>query len=147
MFLRHESPWQDSSSQIESSKTLRRTNYNDHSIIMLSIPQQARAALVYIKDALSNDPETESLLEDKLFVDRLDMNFVTVYGIQSELYGHRQDALDSLVALVKTMAKYWTERPDYLKKLDKKRELEPDWFLSNEMLGKPPAIPDCPQGK
>jgi amylosucrase len=102
---------------------------------MLTVTQQAQAALSHVKHALQASKSHAYLLEDQAFVDRLDMNFVTIYGIQSELYGYRADCLASLVELVTIIAESWQERPDHLRKLDKKRELEPEWFQSNDMLG------------
>jgi len=102
---------------------------------MLTVTQQAQAALTYVKHALQDSPTHSNLMSDSSFVDRLGMNFITIFGIQSELYGHRADCLESLVGLVKILAESWIERPDHLKKLDKKRELDPEWFQSNNMLG------------
>ena len=102
---------------------------------MLTVTQQAQAALSHVKHALQASTSHSHLLEDQAFVDRLDMNFVTIYGIQSELYGYRADCLASLVELVTIIAESWQERPEHLRKLDKKRELDPEWFQSNDMLG------------
>ncbi len=102
---------------------------------MLTIPQQAKAVLAYIKSELAASSKDAGLLKDSKFVSRLDMNFITVYGIQAELYGDRSDCLESLVELVKTMGRSWQERPKDLRQLDIERELNPGWFQSHKMLG------------
>ena len=98
---------------------------------MLTVPQQAQAALVYLRHVLS-DSKT---ISDPSFASRLDKHFITVFGIFTELYGDRFDALEQLIELVKDCAQSWADRPDDLKELDKSREAEPDWFLSNNMVG------------
>jgi amylosucrase len=98
---------------------------------MLTVPQQAQAALAYVRQVLSNT----KTVSDPSFASRLDRHFVTVFGIFTELYGDRVDALDQLVELIKECAQSWADRPEDLKELDRSREAEPDWFLSNNMLG------------
>src|SRR5947209_4853646 len=101
----------------------------------LSIDQQARAARAYIKEQLSNTTEGAEMLKDKDFLNRLDMNFITIYAIFVELYGYRNDCLDQIVDLIMLTGRSWSDRPKDLKILDRKRELNPEWYLSNKMLG------------
>jgi amylosucrase len=98
---------------------------------MLTVPQQAQAALIYLRHTLANDPN----ISNESFSRRLDERFITVFGIFTELYGYRQDCLDQLVELVKECAQSWADRPDDLKELDASREADPEWFMSNKMLG------------
>ena len=63
------------------------------------------------------------------------MNFITIFAIFAELYGYRYDCLDQLVDLIRMCGKSWQARDPELQKLDKERELDPDWYLSNRMLG------------
>lgn len=98
---------------------------------MLTVPQQAQAALVYAKDTLAKD----GVKLDKAFVDRLNWHFVTIFGIFTELYGYRNDALDQLIDLIKDCAKSWDERPEDMKAIDVEREENPEWFTSNNMVG------------
>lgn len=51
-----------------------------------------------------------------------------------ELYGYRNDCLESLVELVETLATSWTERSPELKQVDKDRLLKPGWYMSNNMV-------------
>lgn len=81
------------------------------------------------------EPETAELLTDKDFVSRLDTNFITTFAIFAELYGHRNDCLDQLTELVKLLGRSWRDRDPTLKKLDKEREVDKEWYLSNKMLG------------
>jgi amylosucrase len=74
-------------------------------------------------------------LKDVDFLNRLNMNFVTIFGIFTELYGYRSDCLEQLVDLIEMLAGSWQDRPADLKAMDKQRELNPEWYMSNEMLG------------
>src|ERR1700761_3463220 len=101
----------------------------------LSIEQQARAAKAYILQELQKTDDGLSILKDKDFFARLDMNFITIFAIFAELYGYRHDCLDQLVDLITMCGKSWQQRAPDLQKIDKQRELEPEWYLSNQMLG------------
>jgi amylosucrase len=101
----------------------------------LSIDQQARAAKAYILQELRKSEDGLSVLKDKDFFDRLDMNFITIFAIFAELYGYRHDCLDQLVDLITMCGKSWQDRDPDLRQIDKQRELDPEWYLSNQMLG------------
>lgn len=102
---------------------------------LLSTEQQARAAKAYVLQELRKTDVGSSILAEEAFYGRLDMNFVTVFAIFAELYGYRHDCLDQLVDLMLMCGKSWMERDPELQKLDKARELDPEWYLSNQMLG------------
>ncbi len=51
------------------------------------------------------------------------------------LYGARADFEDFLVSLLGVAFAAWQERPASLKALDRQRELDPQWFASQRMLG------------
>ena len=101
----------------------------------LSIDQQARAARAYIIQELRASDDGAQILKDRDFSERLNMNFVTIFAIFAELYGYRNDCLDQLVDLITMCGKSWAARDADLKKLDKQREMDPEWYLSNQMLG------------
>lgn len=101
----------------------------------LSIEQQARAAKAYIIQELRRTQDGAKILEDGDFIGRLDMNFITIFAIFAELYGYRNDCLDQLVDLITMCGKSWAMRDPELKKRDKEREVDPEWYLSNKMLG------------
>jgi len=101
----------------------------------LSVEQQARAARAYLNAHLASTKEGAALLKDSSFVGRLDHNFITIFALFAELYGYRNDCLDQLCGLMLLCGRSWRDRPNDLQKLDKERELNPDWFMSNNMLG------------
>lgn len=101
----------------------------------LNTEQQARASRAYIKEQLSQCEEGTKMLQDKDFVERLDMNFITIFALFTELYGYRNDCLDQIVSLILLAGRSWRDRPTDLKILDKQRELNPEWFMSNKMVG------------
>lgn len=101
----------------------------------LSIDQQARAARAYIIQQLQSSEDGANVLRDQDFVNRLNTNFITIFAIFAELYGYRNDCLDQLVDLIMMCGKSWIARDPELKALDKQRELDPEWYLSNQMLG------------
>ncbi|KAH6663757.1 amylosucrase, partial [Halenospora varia] len=74
----------------------------------MNIPtnQEAYAALAHMKSNPSMNTAGAKMLTDRDFLTHLDSNFITFYTIFLELCGHREV-----------------------------RELNPEWFLSNEMLG------------
>lgn len=51
-----------------------------------------------------------------------------------DLYGYRNDCLESLVALIRTLAQSWSQRSPELKRRDKDRLLKPTWYMSNNMV-------------
>lgn len=101
----------------------------------LSIDQQARAAKAYIIQELRKTQDGIDILNDEAFYGRLDMNFITIFGIFAELYGYRNDCLDQLVDLITMCGNRWRDRDPELRKLDKARELDSDWYMSHKMLG------------
>ena len=101
----------------------------------LSIEQQGRASKAYIIQSLQNNEDGATVLKDREFMARFDVNFVTIFAIYAELYGYRFDCLDQLTELILMCGRSWRERPEDLKELDKYKELNPDWYLSNDMLG------------
>lgn len=101
----------------------------------LSIDQQARAARAYVERQLNTSREGVEILRDGDFLNRLDVNFTSLYAIFVELYGHRADCLDHIVDLIRLAGCSWRDRPADLKALDRERELNSEWYMSNKMLG------------
>ncbi|CAD6569661.1 MAG: hypothetical protein CYPHOPRED_003506 [Cyphobasidiales sp. Tagirdzhanova-0007] len=102
---------------------------------MLTPAQQSVACLTHIKTQLARDPDNAKLLQDPFFLANLDHHFVALFSIYTDLYGYRNDCLDSLVELIRTLALSWYERRPDLKQVDKDRLLKPSWYMSNNMLG------------
>lgn len=71
----------------------------------------------------------------QLFRLRLARWFQNLYEGLLPVYGHRDDFDDFLHRLVQRLAKGYIERPEELKALDIERDLEPDWFQHESMLG------------
>ena len=101
----------------------------------LSVDQQARAAEAYILQELRKTEAGRSVLNDEDFQARLGMNFTTIFAIFAELYGYRNDCLDHMVDLILMCGKSWQARDPELRKIDKQREVDPEWYMSNQMLG------------
>jgi amylosucrase len=69
------------------------------------------------------------------FIERLAANFPQLFSLYFQLYANQYDFFYHLEDLLSSMACSWIERSPDLKLLDAKRELDPDWFQSNQMLG------------
>ncbi|MEO0599960.1 MAG: alpha-amylase family protein, partial [Myxococcota bacterium] len=90
--------------------------------------------LVDIEDAyaesLAERPEAWSR-----FKKRLDLHWPRLFRNLHELYGWQYDFFYTLERLARSMVEYWLERPTELFALDERREAEPDWFLSQDVVG------------
>jgi amylosucrase len=69
------------------------------------------------------------------FRQRLQLHFGTLFQLLFQLYGQQYDFFYHLEILLGTAARMWMDRPNELKALDAKRETEPGWFQSQQMLG------------
>ncbi len=69
------------------------------------------------------------------FSKRLTENFDIYFESLRSLYGHRYDFFYYLESILLSAADMWAERSAALKKLDKQREKDPHWFLSNKIVG------------
>jgi glycosidase len=70
-----------------------------------------------------------------LFIKRLEFNFPTLFRKLFPLYGENYDAIYFIEELFYTLAESWINRSEDLKSLDIKRETDPQWFQSEQMLG------------
>jgi amylosucrase len=98
---------------------------------MLSLAQQAVAARSHIDARLAGS----GAAVDDAFRSRLDAHFERLFLTFTDVYGDRADCLEQLAALLVVAAGAAAERPAALRDLDALREADPDWFLSNRMLG------------
>jgi len=73
--------------------------------------------------------------DQQLFRLRLERWFQNLYDGLAPVYGHRKDFNDFLQRLINSMAEAFACRPVALKLLDIKRDLQPDWFQHESMLG------------
>jgi amylosucrase len=69
------------------------------------------------------------------FRGRVERYFPALFTELSALYGERADFLEFLASLLVTAFDAWVTRPDDLKRLDRRREADPSWFQSANMLG------------
>ena len=73
--------------------------------------------------------------DDDIFALRLDRSAPDLWPMLEAIYGARADYPAFRDALLKAMRKAWKARAADLKRLDLKRDLEPDWFQRADMAG------------
>jgi glycosidase len=73
--------------------------------------------------------------DQAIFLERVKTHFPRLFGLLLHLYGKRYDFFYYLEELLAALARSWIQRPAPLKRLDARREANPDWFQSNQMLG------------
>lgn len=66
---------------------------------------------------------------------RLAEHWPRFFGLLHRLYGHHYDFFFYLASITLTAVDCWLRRPDDLYELDLRRENEPDWHLSERMVG------------
>jgi amylosucrase len=72
--------------------------------------------------------------DDRLFTLRWQRGLRDLVGPLGRLYGKAED-IDLLTGRLRDLlARHWAERPTDLKLLDLERDLNPDWFLSQDMV-------------
>ena len=80
-------------------------------------------------------PKTPSAPDDEIFALRLDRSAEDLWGMTDRLYGQHPGYPKFRTALLKTLREGWAARPADLRRLDLKRDLEPDWFQRPDMAG------------
>lgn len=73
--------------------------------------------------------------DDEIFALRLDRSAPDLWPMLETLYGARPDYAAFREGLLKAMRKAWADRAPDLRRLDLKRDLEPDWFQRSDMAG------------
>ncbi|MCA9912923.1 MAG: alpha-amylase family protein, partial [Anaerolineae bacterium] len=81
------------------------------------------------------EPMLRGSLDIGLFQERLDREFPRLFGLLLHLYGNQYDFFYQLEQILLTAAYFFAKRPADLKELDRRREAEPLWFRSEQMLG------------
>ena len=76
-----------------------------------------------------------SAFDSKLFELRLERSRRDLFDMLERLYGRHPDYAGFRNRLEQTMRAAWSRRPQDLKWLDMKRDLEPDWFQRPDMVG------------
>ena len=69
------------------------------------------------------------------FARRFETHWPRLQSLIRGLYGHREDFEDFAARLRRLTETSWTQRADALKSLDRRREDDPLWFHSQEMVG------------
>lgn len=82
------------------------------------------------QDRIARNPEAWDA-----FQSRLQREWGRLFGLLVGLYGGHYDCFYHLELLVETMAESWLDRPEDLKELDRRREADPQWFQSEEIVG------------
>lgn len=73
--------------------------------------------------------------ERSVFELRLKRSFIDLLGPLKTLYGQRPDFDASVTDLIARLARAWAARPAPMKLRDLERDLEPDWFQREDMVG------------
>jgi amylosucrase len=94
--------------------------------------QQSHSLLNDILDHLKPEIQKRDL---RHFYTRLGSNFYAIHSLFHRLYGQRDDFDKHLLQLVNVMASQYIKRDKALKELDKQRERNHNWFLSQELVG------------
>ncbi|MFP4667310.1 MAG: alpha-amylase family glycosyl hydrolase [Desulfobacterales bacterium] len=102
------------------------------------IPRHAQKSLERllprVRAAMGPRDEKHDLLWEK-FENRTRENWERLFRLLFQLYGWQYDFFYHLEQILITAACSWAGRPEYLKELDEKREADPQWFQSQEMVG------------
>ncbi len=80
-------------------------------------------------------PKSPSGPDDEIFDLRLSRSAGDLWGMTDRLYGTHPDYPRFKDRLLKALRKGWADRPADLRRLDLKRDLEPDWFQRPDMAG------------
>lgn len=75
------------------------------------------------------------LPDAQVFLDRLHAQFGRVFKLLYSLYGQQYDFFYHFESILLGAVDMFAARPDELKQLDLKRETNPDWFQSEQMIG------------
>ena len=69
------------------------------------------------------------------FNQRLEREWERLFVLMHELYGWQYDFFYTLEQLLDMLIRSWLERPKSMQALDEKRETDPEWYLSEKMVG------------
>ncbi|MFO8047661.1 MAG: alpha-amylase family glycosyl hydrolase [Desulfosudaceae bacterium] len=69
------------------------------------------------------------------FEGRLRQQWPRLFRLLVNLYGQQYDFFYHLEQILATAIRSWSERPEYLKELDRRRQDDPQWFQSQKMVG------------
>jgi amylosucrase len=101
----------------------------------LSFTLEARHYFKVVSSALETVLSPLSERDWSLFKLRLERHFQNLFDALLPLYGQRPDFESVLTRLVLSMAETYSQRSEDLKNLDIERDLTPDWFQREDMIG------------
>ncbi len=93
--------------------------------------QVSHSLLNRILDQLRPDVRKRDL---RHFYTRLGANFYAIYSLFQLLYGKRDDFDEQMRRVVEVMTLNYIQRRNGLKKRDRRREFDHNWFLSQEWV-------------
>ncbi|MGA9535245.1 MAG: alpha-amylase family glycosyl hydrolase [Desulfobacterales bacterium] len=88
-----------------------------------------------LDDIFDSRPGAVAAHRRQAFEERLHRHWEPLFRLLVNLYGWHYDFYYHLEQILISTARAWLERPEVLKELDVRREENPDWFLSQEMVG------------
>ena len=94
--------------------------------------QVSHSLLNRLLDRLSPDIREKDL---RHFYLRLGANFYAIHSLFHALYGEREDFEDQMLRLIEVLARHDLARDPELRELDRQREENHNWFLSQEWVG------------
>ena len=103
---------------------------------MLTPENLTREAQITLNRLLPRLENVRLKKKDKaVFIDRLEAHFPHAFQLLHALYGDRYDFFYHLEQIFDVLAQTWAERSSDLKALDARREVNPLWFQSEQMVG------------
>jgi amylosucrase len=69
------------------------------------------------------------------FKNRLNREWERLFVCLHELYGWQYDFFYTLEQILDMLIQQWLDRPEAMRKLDEKREADPFWYLSEDIVG------------
>lgn len=93
-----------------------------------------RRLLPELEEAFANQLEPV-LFDWHRFKNRLNREWERLFSHLHELYGWQYDFHYTLERILRSLIQSWLERPEELRRLDERREADPEWFHSQEMVG------------
>ena len=105
---------------------------------ILYMPPATRQALKQVKIGLETRLQTQTRLDKRdhqIFMTRLERYWPDFYEAFEHIYGQRPDFAQHLTGLVQTTLEAYLKRADDLRLLDLEREITPDWFQREKMVG------------
>lgn len=101
-------------------------------------PDQARKSLKRLLPELEEafSAELKAVTFDwHRFKVRLNREWEHLFSHLHDLYGWQYDFHYTLERILRSLIRSWLDRPEALRKLDEKREADPEWFQSQDMVG------------